>query len=70
MRPGRWYALNDPSHVLFFNAFTLSFALSRAGFTVERTWTNSLTGMPLYDAAVSHFGLGGQLCVIARKTTQ
>jgi 2-polyprenyl-3-methyl-5-hydroxy-6-metoxy-1,4-benzoquinol methylase len=70
IHPHGWYALSDPSHLLFFTRFTLSFALSRVGLTVERSWTNSLTGVLPYDLAVSRLGLGGQLCVIARKNSQ
>lgn len=65
--PNRWYALNDPSHVIFFTPYVLSFSLERAGFALKRVWTNSLTGSGMYDSLVSHLGLGGQLCALAGK---
>lgn len=67
LRPSNWYALNDPSHVIFFTPYVLSFSLERVGFTLERIWTNSLTGSKIYDAVVSRLSLGGQLCALARK---
>lgn len=67
LRPSNWYALNDPSHLIFFTPYVLSFSLGRVGFTLKRMWTNSLTGSKIYDAVLSRLSLGGQLCVLARK---
>jgi hypothetical protein len=62
-----WYGLGDPSHLIFFSAFTLRVLLERSGFGIERAWTESRSAFPLYDSLARTFNVGGQLCVLARK---
>lgn len=63
----KWYAMGDPSHLIFFSRFTLRVLLQRAGFHIERMWTDSRSPFGLQDSLMRRLGLGGQLCVLAKK---
>ena len=63
----RWFALADPTHVLFYTRFTLAHALRATGYAVQRMEKVPLTGSPLKDAILRLARDGGTLLCLAES---
>ncbi len=64
----RWFGLQDPSHLYFFDAFTLGHLIAQSGFRIEASLTRGFTGNLTTDAALQALGSGGTLVIVARRT--
>lgn len=63
----RWFALADPTHVLFYTRFTLAHALRATGYAVRRMEKVPLTGSPLKDVILRLARDGGTLLCLAES---
>lgn len=61
LRGKKWYALRDSSHLIYFNAFSLDYLVSKAGLQPKRQIAFS------QFAPLQWIGSGGQLLMIAQK---
>lgn len=61
LRGEQWYALRDSSHLIYFNAFSLSYLVRKAGLRPKRQVAFS------QFAPLRWIGSGGQLLMIAQK---
>lgn len=62
-----WFALADPTHVLFYTRFTLAHVLSATGYSVRRMEKLPLTGSPVKDAILRLARDGGTLLCLAES---
>lgn len=63
----QWFALADPTHVLFYTRFTLAHVLGATGYSVRRLQKLPLTGSPVKDAILRLARDGGTLLCFAES---
>lgn len=62
-----WFALQDPSHLIFYTRFSLRHLMRKVGFETISTRAMGLTGNVFIDWLLQAFGDGGTLVVIATR---
>jgi len=59
----RWFGLQDPTHLYFFNRFNLTHLAKKAGFRVDAVRSFGFTGSAMADSVLESVGSGGTLAV-------
>ena len=63
----RWYALKDKTHLYYFDSFSMTYILAKAGYRIEKKHTYSGLSLAPLNFVLERSQQGGQLTILAKK---